>query len=90
MLWRMDDRMRAVELPARYRTVLDAVARLERIGERDVAWRIRRSATEAYSNAWNEPALKRLDKLAREANKLLADHPRAATLTGLWSVSDPA
>jgi hypothetical protein len=86
----VDDRLRAEELPARYRAVLDGVARLERIGERQAAWRIRRSATAAYSDAWNEQTLRRLDKLDREATRLLADHPRAAMLTGLWSVSEPA
>jgi hypothetical protein len=86
----MDDRTRAVELPERYRAVLDAVARLEHVGEREAAFRIRRRATEAYSKAWNEKTLRHLDRLVAEADRMLGDHPRAAGLTGFWSVSRSA
>ena len=80
----------AEELPALYRAILDAVARLEAVGERRHAARIRRDATAAYSRAWDDRARRRLTILLREAER--ADGPvpsrrgfrrgEVATMTG--------
>ena len=42
------------DLPALYRTVLDGVGELERIGRRHAAASIRRTAIAAYSAAWDD------------------------------------
>lgn len=59
----------AEELPALYRAILDSVARLEGVGERQTAARIRRDATAAYSRAWDTRAQRRLLALLREADR---------------------
>jgi hypothetical protein len=62
----------ADELPVLYRTILDRVALLERAGSRREAGRIRAAATRAYSTAWDERHLHRLEALADRASALLA------------------
>jgi hypothetical protein len=59
----------AEELPALYRAILDAVARLEGAGERQRAGRIRRNATAAYSRSWDDRARRRLLVLLRDADR---------------------
>jgi hypothetical protein len=59
----------AEELPALYRAILDAVARLEGAGERQRAGHIRRRATAAYSRAWDDRARRRLLVLLRDADR---------------------
>ena len=54
-----------------YRSVLDAVSRLEACGLRREAANIRADATEAYSAAWNPAALQRLTRLRDRADKVL-------------------
>src|SRR5262249_6069521 len=46
----------AEDLPELYRTILERVAELERIGARREAGRVRETATRIYSEAWHEAA----------------------------------
>lgn len=68
----------ADDLPGLYRTVLDRVADLERIGSRLEAGRIRVRATTAYSGAWNEAGRNQLVGLIGRADRAIAghEHPR--------------
>ena len=86
----MDDHAPAEELPTLYRSVLEAVARLERVGERSAAFRIRRDAIKAYSTNWNEAGRRRLERLSRDAQRVLENHPRAAAAGSLAAGSEPA
>jgi hypothetical protein len=61
----------AEDLPELYRTILDRVADLERIGSRLEAGRIRVSATRAYSNAWDASAQRVLLGLLARADRRL-------------------
>ena len=54
-----------------YRSVLDAVGRLEARGLRREAATIRADATEAYSGAWNPAAVRRLTSLRDRAEKVI-------------------
>ena len=68
MLTRMDPNSLAEELPSLYRAILDRVAELEAAGRSTEAARMRTSATQIYSRAWDERARRRLtDLLARHA-----------------------
>ena len=68
MLARMDPNSLAEELPSLYRAILDRVADLEVAGRRADAARLRTSATQTYSRAWDERARRRLtDLLARNS-----------------------
>jgi hypothetical protein len=58
-------------LPVLYRSVLDAVARMEERGLRREAATIRADATEAYSGAWNPAAARRLTTLRDRAEKVI-------------------
>lgn len=58
-------------LPGLYRSVLDAVGRLEARGLRREAATIRADATEAYSGAWNPGAARRLTSLRERADKVM-------------------
>jgi hypothetical protein len=62
----------AEDLPELYRTILDRVAELERIGARAEAGRIRASATQTYSSAWDGRAQRALINLLLRAERLLA------------------
>jgi L-alanine-DL-glutamate epimerase-like enolase superfamily enzyme len=59
----METNSPAEELPELYRAILDRVARMEAIGERAEAARLRSDATKAYSRAWDEKARRRLQQL---------------------------
>jgi hypothetical protein len=72
----------AEDLPELYRTILDRVAELERVGARAEAGRIRASATHTYSNAWDARAQRSLMSLLLRAERLLA---RPAVHRG-WSL----
>jgi hypothetical protein len=61
----------AEDLPEIYRTILDRVADLERVGARRDAGRIRAEATRAYSDAWNESARRQLMGLLARADRSL-------------------
>ena len=77
------DQSPAQQLPGLYRAILDGVARLERIGERREAGRIRIEATRAYSTAWDEPNRRRLEHLLRRIDRMLVVHRHAAVRTVL-------
>jgi hypothetical protein len=74
----MDDHLVPGELPALYRAVLDTVARLERIGEREAAFEIRGRALRAYSAHWDQRGRRELIRINRDAQRRLATSPRAA------------
>lgn len=71
----------AHRLPILYRDALDAIAALERGGQRTAAARLRRDAQAAYALRWDEDACRRLSQLADRAREL-ADppHPRRGGL----------
>ena len=89
MLRAMDDQNPAEVLPKLYRDVLEGVARLERIGERQAAYEIRRKAQRAYSARWDGRAQRTLGKLEREARAKLAASPHAAAVGQLSRSSEP-
>ena len=79
----MDDAIPAAERPRLYREVLDAVARLERVGERAAAYEIRRRAIRAYSARWDAGGTRSLGKLLAETQARLDASPRAAAVGAL-------
>ena len=89
-LYAMDDRTPAEELPSLYRAVLDTVTRLEHVGERQVAWKIRRDALATYSTRWDEHGRRSLEKLNREARHRLAVSPGAAASAALSASTETA
>jgi hypothetical protein len=74
----MDDTILVADMPTLYREVLDAVASLERAGERVAAYDIRRRAIATYSARWDDRAKRSLGRLAREAANRLASAPRGS------------
>lgn len=79
-------------LPVLYRSVLDAVGRLEARGLRREAATIRADATEAYSGAWNPGAARRLTSLGERAEKVLqgrrGQRPRTVAVDAIESRRD--
>lgn len=75
----MDGQASAEEFPTLYRTILDAVAELERLGERGEAARVRNDAIAVYSTAWDARGRRKLGALIQRANRVVAgtDRPRA-------------
>jgi hypothetical protein len=67
----------AEELPGLYRAVLDAVAELERLGERRAAGRVRAEAIRAYSRSWDVGGRRRLESILRRTERALADTQRS-------------
>jgi hypothetical protein len=86
----MDESVEVADMPHLYREVLDAVARLERVGERSAAYEIRRKAIRAYSSRWDEKGMRSLDKLIHEARVILAASPHAAAFGLLAGNTEPA
>ena len=85
----MDDQTPAEFLPSLYREVLETVSRLERAGQRNAAWEIRRKALVAYSTHWDTQGRRSLEKLNREARNLLASKHVAAS-AALAAGTEPA
>lgn len=71
----MDPNSLAEELPALYRAILDRVAELESDGHRAEAARLRSTATQIYSRAWDEKARRRLEGLLLRHARPAAGHP---------------
>lgn len=71
MLRNVEQQPVAEVLPVLYRSVLDGVGRLEGLGLRREAATIRADATEAYSAAWNQAAVRRLTRLRDRAEKVI-------------------
>ena len=69
----------AEDLPELYRTILERVAELERIGARREAGRVREIATRIYSEAWHEAARRELTQLLARADRGIAagERPRS-------------
>ena len=86
----MDDRIPAEDLPRLYRAVLDTVSRLEHVGERELAWKIRRDALTAYSTRWDERGRRILERLNREAQQELASSRRGVDVAALSTTTEPA
>lgn len=86
----MDESSPAVELPGLYRSVLDGIARLERLGERPSAARIRRDAIAAYSGRWDDRGRRRMQRLVHDCDRLLQAHPNAERLAALYATSELA
>jgi hypothetical protein len=85
----MDDTILVADMPTLYREVLDAVARLERAGERVAAYEIRSRAIATYSSRWDDRGKRALGKLAREASNRLSTATRG-TVTAFSGNSEAA
>jgi len=87
----MDEHIPAEELPTLYRAVLETVARLERAGERQFAFEIRRKAVRTYSTRWDEGGRRALLRLDRDAQARLEATRRAVGRTAaVPASSEPA
>ena len=74
----MDSTTAAEEFPGLYRSILDGIAELERLGRRSEADRIRRSATAAYSGPWGAAGYRRLELQRQRIERALATPDRQA------------
>jgi len=72
-----------------YRAVLDTVWRLERAGEREVAFGIRGRALKVYSTRWDAGGRRALVKINRDARRHLASSP-GATAAALAPSPEPS
>lgn len=63
----------AYELPLLYRRILDAIAALERAGERGAAADLRRRAVATYSRSWDARAHRRLTEILGRCERVLTD-----------------
>jgi hypothetical protein len=67
------------DLPALYRTILDGVARLERLGARREAGLLRADATRVYSTSWDDAGLRRLRHISLRIDRIIAGDQRPRT-----------
>lgn len=79
----VDELPPAEEFPALYRAILDRVDRLERIGDRREAARIRSDAIRAYSQAWDAAHKRRLELVYRRVERALEARTGAAVAGSL-------
>jgi hypothetical protein len=86
----VDDQTPAEDLPHLYRAVLDTVARLEHVGEREFAWKTRRDALRTYSTRWDDHGRRTLQRLNREAQQHLAASARSLAGPSLAASTEPA
>ena len=63
----------AETLPCLFREVLDALARLEELGARTDAARLRSEAIDGYSRAWDLACKKRLENLRGRIDNTVRD-----------------
>lgn len=63
----------AEALPHLFREVLDGLARLERLGARSDAARLRSEAIAGYSRAWDPACLKRLEQIRGRVDRAVHD-----------------
>ena len=68
----MDSSTAAEEFPGLYRTILDGIAELERLGRRAEADRIRKAATTAYSGPWGAAGHRKLQQQRLRIERALA------------------
>jgi hypothetical protein len=66
----------AHDLPELYRAVLERIASLEATGRHAEALLVRRAAIQAYSEAWDDTAVRRLERLRNRAERVLDGHER--------------
>lgn len=84
----MDEKSPAELLPTLYREVLDAVARLERAGERAAAFEIRTKAIQVYSTRWDDAGRRRLERLSADAREELARCQPSTAVVSLAGTSE--
>lgn len=66
----------AETLPRVYRRVLDAVGRLEQLGDGQEAARFRSTAIRVYSGSWNAASHRKLEEVAARAEAAARDRER--------------
>lgn len=66
----------AETLPRVYRRVLDAVGRLEELGDRQEAARFRSAAIRVYSGSWDAGSHRQLEEVAARAEAAVRDRER--------------
>jgi hypothetical protein len=86
----MQEQTQLEAMPTLYREVLDELARLERAGQRAIAYDIRRRAIATYSARWDQRGCRALEKLLAEARTKLAAAPQASPVGGLAGNRRPA